>query len=332
MTKTINKEKIRYEVKILNIDDLMYYPQNPRIMSDIEKIKEKNPDLIIDQNVLDRLMWDRDATHTLYQTIKKDGGLNEALLVYNNYVIEGNTRLCCLKRLSKEDEKWKEVPCEVIIDEITSLQINRLLIDKHVIGKNEWSAYDKSLLYYRLKHEDNYSVKEIAELGHESPTKVYQRIAAIELYKESKCSDIKKYSHFEQFVSIRDINKMVKEDPKIQEAAVSQILSGKIPTAQDIRSIPTICRDKDSKKRFIRGDEPITEIVLDLEQQKKLQNKALINVVRDLSDKIQKMSEEDIQCLKNNNSDKAQINKLLKDLVKLAEFAEIKLPGKLQTK
>ena len=332
MTKTSNKEKIRYEVKILNIDDLMYYPQNPRIMSDIEKIKEKNPDLIIDQNVLDRLMWDRDATHTLYQTIKKDGGLNEALLVYNNYVIEGNTRLCCLKRLSKEDEKWKEVPCEVIIDEITSLQINRLLIDKHVIGKNEWSAYDKSLLYYRLKHEDNYSVKEIAELGHESPTKVYQRIAAIELYKESKCSDIKKYSHFEQFVSIRDINKMVKEDPKIQEAAVSQILSGKIPTAQDIRSIPTICRDKDSKKRFIRGDEQITEIVLDLEQQKKLQNKALINVVRDLSDKIQKMSEEDIQCLKNNNSDKAQINKLLKDLVKLAEFAEIKLPGKLQTK
>ena len=40
--------------------------------------------------------------------------------------------------LSKEDEKWKEVPCEVIIDEISSLQINRLLIDKHVTGKNEW--------------------------------------------------------------------------------------------------------------------------------------------------------------------------------------------------
>lgn len=310
----------------------MYYPQNPRIMSDIEKIKEKNPDAIIDQNTIDRLMWERDATHTLFQTIKKDGGLNEALLVYNNYVIEGNTRLCCLKKLSKEDEKWKEVPCEVIIDEISSLQINRLLIDKHVTGKNEWSAYDKSLLYYRLKHEDNYSVKDIAELGHESPTKVYQRIAAIELYKESKCSDIKKYSHFEQFISNNEINKIVKDDPKNQEAAVSQILNGKKPTAQDIRSIPTICRDKDSKKRFIRGNEPITEIVLDLEQQKKLQNKALINVVRDLSEKIQKLNEEDIQCLKNNNSDKAQINKLLKDLVKLAEYADIKLPGKLQTK
>ncbi len=65
MTKSINKEKIRYEAKILNIDDLMYYPQNPRIMSDIEKIKEKNPDAIIDQNTIDRLMWERDATHTI---------------------------------------------------------------------------------------------------------------------------------------------------------------------------------------------------------------------------------------------------------------------------
>lgn len=286
--------------------------------------------MVIDQDILDRLMWDRDATHTLFQTIKKDGGLNEALLVYNNFVIEGNTRLCCLKKLAKDDSRWKEVPCEVILDEISSLQINRLLIDKHVIGKSQWSAYDKSLLYYRLKHEDNYSVKEIAELGHESVTTVYHRIAAIELYKESKCTDIKKYSHFEQFVSNKEIAKIVKEDPRVQDVAIDQILTGMIPNAQDIRSIPAIYRDKDSKKRFIRSDEPITEIVLDLEQQKKLQNKALINVVRDLSDKINKMSEEDIQCLKSNNGDKAQINKLLKDLVRLAEFAEIKLPGKLQ--
>ena len=301
-------------------------------MSEIEKIREKDPDAVIDQDVLDRLMWDRDATHTLFQTIKKDGGLNEALLVYDNYVIEGNTRLCCLRRLAKNDEKWKEVPCEVIVDKISSLQINRLLIDKHVIGKNEWSAYDKSLLYYRLKHDEHYSVKEISELSHESTSKIYQRIDAIELYKQSKCTDIKKYSHFEQFVSNGEISKLVKDDPKIQEAAVSQILTGMIPTAQDVRNIPTVCRDKDSKKRFVRCEEPITDIVLDLEQEKKLQNKALINVVRDLNDKIGKMNQDDIDCLKENGSDKAQIIRLMKSLARLAKVSDIKIPGNFLSK
>ena len=328
--KTINQTKIRYEAQILDINELKYYPQNPRIMSEIEKIKEKDPNAIIDQERIDKIMWDRDATHTLYQTIKKDGGLNEALLVYNNFVIEGNTRLCCLKRLCKEDERWAKVPCEVIIDEITPLQINRLLIDKHVIGKNEWSAYDKSLLYYRLKEEEMLSVDQIAELVHESTTTVYRRIDAIREFKRSKCTDTKKYSHFEQLISNGDIKKLSKDNPKIYQAAVDQILSGKIETAQDVRSIPTICKDKDAKKRYLSGTETIKDIMLDLEQQKKLQNKALMNVVTDLREKISKMTEEDINCLKENNADKSKIQSLLKDLVKLSEMAEIKLPGKLQ--
>lgn len=328
--KTINQVKIKYETKVLDITTLMYYPQNPRIMEDLEKLRDEYPDLVEDQQLYDKIMWSRDQTHTLYQTIKKDGGLNEALLVYNNFVIEGNTRLCCLKRLAKDDSKWLFAPCEVIVDEITPLQINRLLIDKHVIGKNEWSAYGKSLLYYRLKNEDGLSAEQIADLGHESVTKVYARIQSIEAFKQNKCTDTKKYSHFEQLVTNQQIKKLVKDDPRIYKAAVDQILTGTIPDAQDVRLIPTVCNDKDSKKRFLSGKESIQDIVLDLEQQKKLQNKAIMVVVKDLYEKLSKMSNEDLDCLKENNADKAQIQKLLKQLVSVATYAEIKLPGKLK--
>jgi Cell cycle control protein, G10 family len=325
-TKTINGVAIGYELKEMNVDDLLYYPSNPRIMSELEKLEEE-----VTQELIDKIMWDRDETHTLYGTLIKDGGLNEALLVYNDEVIEGNTRLCCLKRLSKIDsKKWSKVLCEVIIDEISTLQINRLLIDKHVIGKNDWSAYSKSLLYYRLKYVDNLTIDEINDLVHESTSTIRTRIATIEEYKRSKCEDTRKYSHFEQLVGNSEIKGIIEKEPEMKNKIVEQILSGTIPKAQDVRRIPDIMRNKDAKKRFIKGEEDINDIILDLDQEKKFQNSTIIKSVNDLKSRIKKMNSEDVSCLADNNQDKEDIRQLIFELVKLAGLVNIRLPNKLK--
>ena len=328
LTKTINNVEIKYEGKFLNICDLHFFAKNPRIMSELEKIEEG---VEITQDLIEEIMWNRDETHTLYTSIKKDGGLNEALLVYKNQVIEGNTRLCCLRKLYSEDPvKWCRVPCEVIVDEISMLQINRLLIDKHVIGKNEWSAYNKALLYYQLKYDDGLSIDEITSIAHESSSTVRNRIASIEEFKNTKCDDTRKYSHFEQVVTNSEIKKIIDDDPEARGIIFKQILNNTIPKAQDVRKIPEIWRDKNAKKRFRSGNEDINEIVLDLESQKKFQNSPVIKNARDLKDKIKKMRIEDIECLKNNNQDKEDLRQLIKELVDLAELVEIRLPNKLR--
>ena len=326
LTKTINGASIKYEIRLVDVTTLLYYEKNPRIMSDLEKINEE-----ITQDLVDKVMWKRDETHTLYTTLKKDGGLNEALLVYRGKVIEGNTRLCCLKKLCLEDpERWKMVPCEVIIDEITPLQINRLLIDKHVIGKKNWSAYDKALLYYHLRHDENLSIDEIKALTHESTTTIRNRIESVKLYKKSGCTEIGKYSHFDQVVSNQEIQKMIKEEPEIGEIIIGQIMEGTIPKAQDIRRIPDICRSKDAKKRFVKGGEDINEIVLDLDHEKKFQNSSVIKTANDLRRKIIGMNSEDLDCLSQNNQDKEDLRRLIQELVKLAQVANIRLPNKIK--
>lgn len=325
-TKTINGKSIRYESKMVNVNELEYYINNPRLMSVLEKYEGE-----IDQETIEKMMWDRNETHTLFQTIKRDGGLNEALLVYKGTVIEGNTRLCCIKKLCKENmEKWHMIPCDVILDEMTTLQIQRILIDKHIIGKNDWSAYDKSLLYYKLKHEEDLTFKEIADLVHEeSESTIRNRVFAIEKYKQSKCEDIKKYSHFEQYVTNSEIKKIVSEDPKMEEIIIGQIINDNIPIAQDIRKIPKICRDKNAKKRFMQKSEDINEIISDLDAQMKFQNATVTKAARDLNDKIGKMSKEDIDYLKQNNQDKEDLRKLISNLIKLAKDVEIRLPNQM---
>ena len=107
------------------------------------------------------------ALITFYQKIKHHGGVTEAVLVIQNTldVIEGNSRLAALRKLSREDpdnQRWTTIPCK-IVSELTPPQLDSYLHQTHVISITPWTAYEKANLAYKRIVEDNESVEEYAK-------------------------------------------------------------------------------------------------------------------------------------------------------------------------
>jgi len=100
MSKTsivIEGKELRYEIKELDIFEIDYYFDNPRINYVISKYpkEEVTPDLI------EKALFEKDSTRELLHDIETNGGLIEPIIVLNSQVIEGNTRLCVYPSVSE---------------------------------------------------------------------------------------------------------------------------------------------------------------------------------------------------------------------------------------
>ena len=67
---SIQGKEIKYEYRLEDINELRFYRKNPRIAS----ILAEHTGEITDE-VIARILWDRNETHKLYRQIEKDGGL-----------------------------------------------------------------------------------------------------------------------------------------------------------------------------------------------------------------------------------------------------------------
>src|SRR3989344_7084866 len=106
-------EKIPIKTEMIDIFKLKYYPENPRILS----IIKQNPEIIKNEKLIEEKLWSDNDTHRLYRDIEHHGGLIHPIIVHDNYVLEGNTRLCCFRRLYEpnKDNKWRFIKCEILL-------------------------------------------------------------------------------------------------------------------------------------------------------------------------------------------------------------------------
>ncbi|MCX6748663.1 MAG: hypothetical protein NT076_03590, partial [Candidatus Pacearchaeota archaeon] len=258
----IRKREITYDFRNENIYKLHFYEKNPRIAT---ILAEHQGD--ITDNIIDDKLWNRLETHKLKRRIEKDGGLIHPIVVYRDKVIEGNTRLCCYRHLHDEtkDEKWENIKCHVITDNLSQDEIYRLLCTEHIEGKIDWEAYEKAYLFCKMKEEENMTLDQISEIVGESAPSVSYKIRAYKLMANSGVMDKSKYSHFEQLVLNPDIREIKKrQDINIETKVVELIKEGKIKKAHDIRKIGDIYKRKEARKRLFNKRESIDQIYHDL--------------------------------------------------------------------
>lgn len=194
VTLSIQGKEVNYEYKIVDIFNLKFYRKNPRIST----ILSTYPDDISDDQI-DKILWERNETHKLFNAIKKDGGLIHPIIVYENKVLEGNTRLCCFRHLfnSTNDEKWRNIKCNIITDKLGQDQIYRLLCTEHIAGKIEWDAYEKANLACRMHEEEDMDWTKISAIFDDSETSIKNKVRAYKLMIENEIDNKSKYSHME---------------------------------------------------------------------------------------------------------------------------------------
>jgi len=319
---SIRGREVNYEYRIMDINDIRFYRKNPRIAT----ILAERPGEITD-DVIDKILWERNETHKLYRQIEKDGGLIHPILIYKNEVLEGNTRLCCYRHLynKTKDDNWRYVKCHVILDELNQNEIYRLLCTEHIEGKIEWDAYEKANLYCKMKDEEGMTLEQISDAVGEKPPTVGYRIKAYKLMVEHGIIDKNKYSHFEQLVTNRDIQEIKKKDPEVELKVIELIKEEKIKKAVDVRKVGDIYKHKEARKRLFNKKENIEQVYHDLKAKAPMTDSPFMKNVEELVKKVKKLKREEREGLEQNNRDKAKIEQLVKELIKLCKELNIKV-------
>lgn len=322
-TLSIRGQEINYQYRLLDINEIKYFEQNPRVATIVSEYKGK-----VTEQLIDKALWDREETHKLKRRIEKDGGLIHPILVYNNMVIEGNTRLCCYRHLFTDTNniKWQTIKCNVITQNLSQEDIYRLLCTEHIAGKIDWDAYDKANMFCKMKDKEGMKIEQIEEISGESSSSISAKIRAYKMMIEYGVTEKEKYSHFEQLVQNAEIREIrIKQDPEIEIKIIERIKDGTIRRAPDIRKISAIYKHKQARKRVFQNGEDVEQVYHDLKARAPMTDSPIIKEIESLIKRVQILNRSERDSIKINNRDCSKVEELTRELINLCKEMEIKI-------
>jgi hypothetical protein len=247
-------KKIPTEIKDVNIHQLEFWTNNPRVNS---IIKREYGDRKPDDKQIEEILRKEEHVKELFQEIKTHEGLIDPILVRGKVVLEGNSRLCAYRMLYEKAaesndksliEKWSKIKAQIIPADTDEETIFTILGTWHIKGKKQWDTFEKSAYLKRMKEQYHYAVDKIAEIIGESSTFVNDNIEAHDLMVSNKVYELKKYSYFIELVKNRGIKQYESKDKEIRNKIIKTIKEGQFNKAEEIRDIPKVLKDKVARK------------------------------------------------------------------------------------
>lgn len=253
----VMEQKIQTIIEEIDIFKLRYWKENPRVNA---IIKQNFGGKDISDGDIEKLLWDKvDSVKDLYQDIKKHGGLIDEILVRNNIVLEGNSRLCAYRHLYKkakeenDEEKmlqWSYIRARIIPTETNDKIIFSILGTWHIKGKKEWDTYEKAAYLKRMNIDYGYSLKDIADSISQTEKFVKDHIEAHDLMVENNVYTLEKFSYFYELVKNKKIKELASKDSNIVPNTIQAIKEGRFKRGEEIRDLPKVLKDKKAKKEF----------------------------------------------------------------------------------
>ena len=256
-------EEIPCSYQMVSIEKLKFFLNNPRVYSCIngQGIPE-DPDE--QQALIENQMLQEQSVKNLIPRIKKQGGLQEAILVRwdTMEVIEGNSRLASYRYLDRTDlenrGKWQHIHCQ-IVSTLTDKQQYAYLHQVHIEGKTPWATYEKANQAFVMKKKDKYTDDEIRETLGITKLELDKRVKVIEMMDESGDKERSHFSHYNVILRTRKIAEELENNPLLKKALISKIcaLGNEEDSgfkAQDLRDkLPVVIEKKKVLQKFIDG-------------------------------------------------------------------------------
>ena len=232
----IGGKEFDVEERLMNQQELLFYVDNPRVYSALRENGNENPT----QQEIEAKMRSMEHVKELRFQIEQNGGLIEALIVVkrnDDYVVlEGNSRLAAYRILADKDPiKWKQVRCNVLPETVTEAEIFTLLGILHLVKKKDWTKYEQAAYVYRQKKASGLPDSTLAKNVGLAPATVKKYIEVYEFMLASKDNVQPHWNFYEQYVTNSGIKKYRETHPEMDEKIVTQIKTGKITRAEDIR-------------------------------------------------------------------------------------------------
>lgn len=244
MKRTIGGKEYNFSEMAIPLDKLRFWPQNPRVYSELYSLYDeadlKNVTPGEMQERIYSIFRDRDDVRELRKKLEAELGLADPLIVQKNPnedaydVLEGNRRLAACKLAvavaSGEDSKqpiveaFSTLQCEVTPDDISESATFSFLGTLHVDGKLAWDPFEIA----------GYMQRRIIQLQKEFPTgsnlpekvadelnkpvgDVQRAVLTINLMRDAKETNQRKYSHYHVLVQNRATSKAIKEKGQKKE-------------------------------------------------------------------------------------------------------------------
>jgi len=249
-------QKIETRIEDIDIYKLKYWKENPRVNA---IIKQKYRDKDVFDEDIEKELWEKESVKDLFKDIEWHGGLIEEILVQNNVVLEGNSRLCAYRHLYKKAEKhndedkmltWSYIRARIIPNDISNEVVFSILGTWHIKGKAKWDTFEKASYLKRMNVEYKYPYKQIADSISQTEKFVKDNIKAHDLMVDSEVYTLDKFSYFYELVKNNNINKIADKESTIIPNIIQAIKEDKFTRAEEIRNVHKVLEDKKAKKEF----------------------------------------------------------------------------------
>lgn len=224
---------------------------------------------INNESELENILWNEGDLQPLFYDIM-NRGLQEPLVLYPNstIVVEGNCRLVCLKKLSRESLKSDEpvlqkfqnlmVLCKRISSDTLPSDIDAYLTEIHVGRKRKWPEYNQAKLLHKLKIQDGLSLEEIAHIARSSRPTISKKIHAYRYtadYHKTFPKDIRYIDKFYYFWELQHADLDIFRDKKSNiDKFMKWVFYGKFPTSKHVRDLPKVMAHPTAFSKFEMSD------------------------------------------------------------------------------
>ncbi|MHA1658992.1 MAG: hypothetical protein ACTSUT_07700, partial [Promethearchaeota archaeon] len=253
-------QKIETRIEDIDIYKLKYWKENPRVNA---IIKQKYRDKDVFDEDIEKELWEKESVKDLFKDIEWHGGLIEEILVQNNVVLEGNSRLCAYRHLYKKAEKhndedkmltWSYIRARIIPNDISNEVVFSILGTWHIKGKAKWDTFEKASYLKRMNVEYKYPYKQIADSISQTEKFVKDNIKAHDLMVESNVYTLDKFSYFYELVKNNNINILANKESTIIPNTIKAIKEDRFKRAEEIRDLHKVLKDKKAKKEFFEEE------------------------------------------------------------------------------
>ena len=279
MNKKILGQPYEFTRQRISIDELRFWPDNPRIYHEVYELYGSREEDVLDSDELHEKLYlqlkKSNDVRELRKSIEHFGGLMEPLIVSKRTnedvydVLEGNRRLAACKlvidSINKESSRTitsselmdsvSVLECEVAPASLTEEAIFAMLVELHVVGKREWSAFAKASFVRRRFEDLSGDVKKISSEMRMTVKAIKVLVANIELMEKSNEQKTERYSYYDVLNTSLKAKKAMRESPEFTERLVEAAIdwSDKDTALNFRKALNTTFKNDRIAKRFLNG-------------------------------------------------------------------------------
>jgi len=238
----IQNETIEFKEREMKVDDLQFWPENPRVYSALRlKLSGEEPT----QKDIEDVMTSLENVKRLRSSIKAFGGLTHPLFVRRGVVIEGNSRLAAYRLLCRVDKiKWAKVRCNVLPEDMSDDLVFSLIGSIHIDGVTEWTPFEQAGYLFRHLQKSKKPIEAIAKDCGLTPAKSKLYVKVYETMVGNDDTDQSKFSYYLEMLKHGDIVSKSNNNPELNliDTLCKKIKAGSITRANELRDVAKLAK------------------------------------------------------------------------------------------